>query len=294
MEKKWYYRKNLSYDELIEKLNEPEYEDGKSSWVFRGQLAAKELQSSLERNCEKSGIALTEAKHIEDMILREFRRLYDGEDRNDVMNDTLYCMSLLRHYGAPTRLLDFSYSKYVALYFGLKEAYDNIKNDPQNIRFDLWCIDVRDMNNKAKELYAADSRFLSAYNSRAHISKRDDTSFTDLYMGEKYEMVVSENPVRIHKRLHLQQGILLCPGKLSRSFMDNLHYIYNSGYTPKVKQLVCSLTISDLEKAFDDLVSMNITEESLFPGLDGHARGVRYQMWFYKRLYDRIQEEEGS
>jgi hypothetical protein len=92
----------------------------------------------------------------------------------------------------------------------------------------------------------------------------------------------------------LQQGVLLCPGKLSKSFMENLHYVYCSGITAKVKQFVCSLTISDLEKAFDDLRRMNITEESLFPGLDGHARGVRYQMWFYKKIYDRIQEEEGS
>jgi len=284
-----------THKQLLKHLRDTkEYAGKRNTWVFRGQPADSKLQTTLERECEKSGIPLTKADHIERMTIRQFRRVYDREDRLDVLNDTLYCLSLLRHHGAPTRLLDFTYSQYVALYFGLKDAYDSTKIRTQTVGFALWCIDAKDMNSKAEQRYSNDSSFLSAFKARAHISKRKDKPFQKLYLSNKYDLVVSENPVRIHNRLHLQQGVHLCPGNVRKPFMENLRCLYGSGSTKSVRKLVCTLKMSDLEKAFQETMRMNITEESLFPGLDGQAHAMKYQMWFLNALYDRIRKAGGS
>ena len=58
-------------------------------------------------------------KRIEERSLREFQRKYHHYSQHIPDSDnTLEWLSLMRHYGAPTRLLDFTYSFYVAAYFG--------------------------------------------------------------------------------------------------------------------------------------------------------------------------------
>ena len=80
-------------------------------WLYKGQTSDSILETSLEKECLKSGFSLDYAENIEKMMIRQFKRVYTGDDREIVKNDTLYCISLLRHFGAPVRLLDFSCSK---------------------------------------------------------------------------------------------------------------------------------------------------------------------------------------
>ena len=48
-----------------------------------------------------------------------------------------------------------------------------------------------------------------------------DVSFEPLYWNNNYQLVMWENPLQLHKRLHLQQGVFLCPGNVELSFMEN-------------------------------------------------------------------------
>jgi hypothetical protein len=293
----WYHQEYFySYSAVLDHLKTLPRENNESTWVFRCQLADIPLATSLERNCYvKSQIDWKRAQDIEDIIVREFRRLYQDEDRAEVMSDTLYCLSLLQHHGAPTRLLDFSYSEYVALYFGLREAYESIKdNNTKQVRFALWCIDVQDLSKRSKLLYGNDNEFLTAYNARAGLTNRNDKSFSKLYLEDKYDLVMQENPARIHQRLHLQQGLFLCPGRVTKPFMENLRCLYTPMTTTRVRELVCCFTLDKLYEAFEQLMRMNISEESLFPGLDGRARSIRYQLWFYNRLSEGIRKNGGS
>lgn len=293
---KWYDMQHFSsIEELLKTVNNLENASNlQTIWVYRGQLAVYDLKTKLERECGKSGIKLADARKIEYMIIREFRRLYKGEDLQDVLGDTLYCMSLLQHFGAPTRLLDFTYSKYVAIYFGLKAAYDSIKKqNGKKYSFALWCIDGIDMNMRA-EKYFAKSGLRYYYQGRWSIEDRNDKSFEPLYL-KNYDVVVSENPAKIHDRLHWQQGVLFCPGNVEKPFMETLSSMYDKTEKKKnVKKLICDLDINGIQESFRLLNDMNITEESLFPGLEGHAHSINYKMWLYNKIYKKYENELGQ
>lgn len=104
-------------------------------------------------------------------------------------------------------------------------------------------------------------------------------------MNNRYTFVNVENPLLLHRRLHLQQGVFLCPGNINKSFMDNLLSPYNQ----KTKD-ICKINLTikpiDLRNAFEKYYRMNITRESLFPGLDGFAKSMQYQFWLYRKLDD--------
>ena len=90
-------------------------------WVFRGQTSDWPLTTSLERACNYANVALEIRPKVEYQMIRSFRRSYTEYDHDKVLNDTLYCMALMQHYGAPTRLLDFTYSPWIAAHNALEK-----------------------------------------------------------------------------------------------------------------------------------------------------------------------------
>lgn len=282
-----------NFKDLNDELGRAEFDEW---WVFRAQPADPPLKTTLERCCEKWELA-TWAHEIEEIMIREFRRVYEGEDLQTVRNDTLYCLSLLRHYGAPARLLDFTYSKYVALYFGLEYAYESGKQENTSKTHDvdrsfaIWCINTKQLTLRVRKNYENCQDFLRHVNARADVETRDDCSFIPLYMKNEYNLAISESPAIIHKRHHLQQSVFLCPGNVKVSFMDNLlHVSSNTQKLKGIKKFTCKLILSEFRDMFEEFRRMNITRESLFPGLDGLAQSMKYQACFYKDMYERIKQ----
>ena len=248
-------------------------------WLFRAQSTRDALTTTLERNCVKSDYDLeNDAPKIELQMIRQFARVYDGIDSDRVQNDRLYCLSLMRHFGAPTRLLDFTYSRYVAIYFALEYAYKACEDDNRSAA--IWCINVRGLFNNVKRKNPEISQWI---NQRIENEGRDENTFHRLYFDNKYTFVCSENPVQLHRRLHLQQGVFLCPGNIRKSFQDNLFHPYENS-TKDVRKVI--FKPSHLMGDFQKYYRMNLTRESLFPGLDGFAQSMQYQLWFYMMLHD--------
>ncbi len=269
-------------------------------WLFRAQLPQDALTTTLERHCNISNYDLEkDAPIIEDNMIRSFTRLYDGNDKQKVADDTLYCLSLMRHYGAPTRLLDFTYSRYVAIYFALEYAYGNVpqkavnqnQQNQSHIELDfkterksnIWCINPAKLIENAKMKDPAIAKNLEA---RKTDSLRNNETFRPLYMDNCHTFVACENPIQIHTRLHLQHGAFLCPGNIRKSFMDNLLYPYDGKEIEDIKVFTCVFTPKSLTNAFEQYYRMNLTRESLFPGLDGFSESMQYQLWFYRKLED--------
>jgi FRG domain-containing protein len=138
------------------------------TWAFRGQPDERfELEPTLERSARERGIESW--SELELFILPEFRARARSHLKVSLLpdEDSLTWLSLMRHYGVPTRLLDFTYSPFVALYFAIRGGLTpseekNLKKagpksppastastrDPSSTRthVGLWAVDTRAVN----------------------------------------------------------------------------------------------------------------------------------------------------
>ena len=81
----------ICYDHLLAYVNH----HLKGDWIFRAQPREVNLTSTLERECAKSDPEMLKyANIVEQHMIRQFRRVYDGNDKRKVEEDTLYCLSL--------------------------------------------------------------------------------------------------------------------------------------------------------------------------------------------------------
>ncbi len=251
-------------------------------WVFRGQPAGEPLRTSFERECEKNSIQKCAAELEEDLI-NEFRRQYAGVDQERVTKDTLYCLSLMRHYGAPTRLLDWTYSPYVA-FFNALESWER-KSDVSKPEYGkqqesctLWCLNSIWCGKRARAIagnYLIDKR---------NDELRDDESFHELYMSGKYKnFVFLENPFFFNERLKIQQGVFLCPGDVCRPICDVIGEFAEDEYDDKIIQISCELDRKERWVALKELHRMNINRASLYPGIGGMATSLIHRLlWKYE------------
>jgi hypothetical protein len=104
-------------------------------WLCRGQSRCYgSLTPSIDRDTLKS-LPRAEKLALERRAIDTFRstaRFFsDGEQ--SAMNDDVVALMVLRHYGVPTRILDWSWSPFVAAYFA---AHENDGEDGE-----IWAFD---------------------------------------------------------------------------------------------------------------------------------------------------------
>ena len=289
----FFIKKVTNSEELFKELQNDKY---KNKWAFRGQFSDWYLETTLERACKCADlIGERDREYIEDSMIRQFKRLYDGQDKDVVQNDTLYCLSLMRHHGAPIRLIDFTYSIYIAAYFALEYAYDNrpkekkrlMENKNNERACTVWCVNMNWVEEQGiRIIKSTEIKQEDLITQRSYLTKRDDTTFKPLYMENQYTFISFENPVLQHSRLHLQQGVFLCPGNINKTFEQNLKALNGWDQETAVVKIVCKADTQDLCDALEKCRRMNISRESLFPGLDGLAQAMKYHISFYRKLYD--------
>jgi len=231
-----------------------------ASWAFRG--VGKEewkLQSSLERL--NLLIPLVEAERY---LLTTFQRrvhhyISDPPDKDDYLE----WLALLQHHGAPTRLLDWTKSPYVALFFALDQPHEAGGSCA------LWAIDLQWCKEQAIKQISSTGRIniIDPDESLGKPNTFREVFFTDLPI----QFVAPLQPFRMNERLTIQQGLFLCPGDLQKSFEDNL-LTFTYDFANHVNKIVIPNILR--EEILVMLNKMNINRASLFPGIDGFAQSL--------------------
>src|ERR1700674_3515893 len=118
--------RNRRYSELrIETWEEARGELAKfpGTWMFRGQENSDWLlTTSLER---VKGARLSRY-HTEGFIWAEFKKQAHHYLSGHLLpTNSLEWLALMQHHGAPTRLLDWTFSRYVACFFALEDSEED-------------------------------------------------------------------------------------------------------------------------------------------------------------------------
>lgn len=155
------------YIDIVEKIKSENERAGNSAeLLFRGQRQDKSLLPKIARLNLNGSL-----KKVEKLMLDEFRRAcvplaeFQPENNWDLL-------ALAQHHGLPTRLLDWSYSALVALWFAVQNepAIDKDGN-PENGVVWVLCADVRDFRNTQVFDDPLDNKSTKVFRSKV-ISKR--------------------------------------------------------------------------------------------------------------------------
>jgi hypothetical protein len=241
-----------------------------SHYVYRGHANAEwPLQSSLERILVNKWCPEQAAKH-EEYALREFRSKFHLYDRENIRPKSKFAwLATMQHYGVPTRLVDFTESPYVALYFAL-EAY----NPHCGSDFAVFAVDYRGvMSRSLTHVSEQDPTFKETNNS---MHGRQDEVF-EIVDSAGHEIAWVAEPTQFNARLDRQSGTFLLSVNPGLRIADVLSSRLYDGV--EVTKFV--IPQSQYSNAFTLLRKMNITSKSLYGDLDGLARCVRMQMLVY-------------
>lgn len=234
-------------------------------WLYRGQASVVwPLSSSLERQTVRSDVAVDKRADLERRLIREFQRAYHQyASRLPPETSIIEWLSLMQHHGAPTRLVDFTYSVYVAAYFALETADDDCV---------VWAVNGPWACQQAVNILT---------NAHKEDPEKAKDPFTEdheqLAKGWFFEapivqLVYPINPFRLNERLRIQRGVFLIPGDVSKPFMENIRAMPENDDPKNVVKII--IPKSERKSGLNNLFYMNIARSSLFPGLDGYAQSL--------------------
>lgn len=207
-------------------------------WLFRGLRCPEwNLQTSLERASKRCNVPQAT---YERAICREFmRHAHTYLARVPAESNTLEWLALMQHYGAPTRLLDFTESLWIALFFAFEEA-------------DRDCaVMALDRSSLAKNVPGTDYNLIVKENIESG-RYRDNSLFENV-------------PFYTNERLAIQKGTFVFSLNLERTFHDLL--------TENMKTLEQVIVRAELfPEIRRRLNEFNCNSCVLFPGIDGYAR----------------------
>lgn len=250
-----------SWDEYDKAVSRKHYR----KWIYRGQIEASwNLESSLHRAFEeaqtihkaysKTEKRINRMEHERVMIDRFMCNAHIYLSSLPKEGDPLSWLSLMQHHGAPTRLLDFTFSPYIALFFALEAGEGHAA---------VYCVNHHAIKNDEDDYFGKNR--LEIYSRILEGEKTSDAPY--LFAFE---------PTFSNHRLLSQQGLFVATNTLKHSH-EEIVKDYQLGSSDIIKYIIPkNLRYSGLKK----LNQMNINAANIYPGLDGFCKTMRRQPVF--------------
>jgi hypothetical protein len=242
-------------------------------FAFRGQADADwRLQSTLERVIGNRWSAAN-ARLFETHSLDTFKskyHIYSGLEH--IPKSKLSWLSVMQHYGVPTRLIDFTTSPYIALYFAL-ETYDPLSQKD----FSIFAIDYTAiMEASVQYIRKADTKFLE---TRSTVQRMQDAVFDDVVDRYSYDIAWVTEPMELNARIDRQAGTFLVAGNLEKT----IESIVNLPLYESAKLLKIRIPASLYEGVYVTLRKMSINSKSIYGDLAGLAKSIRMELQSYTK-----------
>ncbi len=233
-----------TWDERINRYRSP--------YAYRG-MANKDhqLMTSLMR---MGGDYVKLEKHL----LRNFRK-YSLKNTVPLKRDSTWeWLSLAQHHGLPTRLLDWTYSPYVALHFATAEITE-FDNDGV-----IWCVNFMELNEllpfRLKEVIEEEGSNIFTVEMLSKIC--GDLNELEEYSYKKEDFVLFMEPPSIDEWIINQYALF--------SMMSKPNGLLSEWLTARPEYYFRIIIPRALKREIrDKLDQANINERTIFPGLDG-------------------------
>lgn len=242
-------------DEVYHDAWKPEMERFRSDYAFRGLSDCRyRLENSFLRNCG-------ERPELEYHILRNFRK-YARTSEPNLTNTQLRSLVLAQHHGLPTRLLDWTYSPFIAMHFATSNT------EHFDIDGVIWQVDFVQVNQLVPEPLKA---LLCLEKCNAFTVEMLESEFSNLV---KFDETIGEGNVLFFEPPSLDDRIVNQFALFSImtdaiSILDNWLIKHPEVY----RRLIIPAELK--WEIRDKLDQANITERVLFPGLDGLASWLK-------------------
>lgn len=257
-----YFDNWVDYKLFVDKLSE--------NWAFRGQADSQwHLRNAIERT---DFIRLH--RGIEAEFVSEFQRgARNYLNKDELPQHLIEWLALMQHHGAPTRLLDFTKSPFIAAYFAFEHCYLLEEN-----RIAIWAINFNFLKNKALAELADEFKEDIEQNK----GLINEPLFEKIFYQNNKSLVFPVEPFRMNRRYSLQQSIFVSTGISIEPFMDQLQFLGD-----EISKAVIRIELPSVlqKEVLRDLQRMNLNRASLFPDLDGYASSLRLR-------YDSIKTPE--
>ena len=224
----------------------------RSHFVFRG---APRVTHGLDTSLQTGGLVAQE-KHL----LTSFRKY---AMRQAVHGDWVWnWLSLAKHHGLPTRLLDWSYSPFVAMHF----ATNNVKDFDHDGA--IWCVDYRKTNEvlprPLKKILEADDTNIFTTEMLNSVA----TTLGEFDALGKEAFVLFFEPPSLDDRIVNQFALFSLPSSATLGLDELLH-----SHEAMYRRIIIPASLK--WEVRDKLDQANITERVLFPGLDGLSQWLK-------------------
>jgi hypothetical protein len=255
----------LSWNDAISRFRSP--------FVFRGLSdSSYSLVTSLMR---LGGPYETLEKHI----LRNFRKYAESE--SVLPSSFWHLLAVAQHHGLPTRLLDWTYSPYVALHFATadysqfdKDGVIRVVNYQQ--AHELLPPTLRTpLSAEGAQAFTVEL-LTSLFRKETNAAAPHDSSFQDVIqslhqfdaLAHEGEFILFFEPPSIDQRIVNQYALFSIMSNPNRKIDDWL-----AGHPGLFRRII--LPAAHKWEFRDKLDQCNITERVLFPGLDGLSTWLR-------------------